>query len=59
MTSIAQVYKGELADGRQVAIKVQRPNILDAIALDLYLLRLLVPLQTRISNAARKVLECL
>ena len=51
------MYKGELADGRQVAIKVQRPNILDAIALDLYLLRLLVPLQTRISNAARKVPE--
>ena len=53
--SIGQVYKGELPDGRQVAVKVQRPNILDDIALDLFLLRLLTPLQTRVSNAARGV----
>ena len=43
--SIGQVYKGTLKDGREVAVKVQRPAILDAIALDLYLLRLLTPLQ--------------
>ena len=53
--SIGQVYKAELADGRDVAIKVQRPSILDEIALDLYLLRLLAPIQTRISNAVNKV----
>ena len=53
--SIGQVYKGELKDGRQVAVKVQRPNILDEIALDLYLLRLLTPLQTRINNAVNKL----
>ena len=52
--SIGQVYKGELPDGRQVAVKVQRPNILDDIALDLFLLRLLTPLQTRVSNGARR-----
>ena len=52
--SIGQVYKGVLRDGRTVAVKVQRPQILDEIALDLYLLRLLTPLQTRISNAAGK-----
>ena len=50
-----QVYKAELRDGRQVAVKVQRPQILDEIALDLYLLRLLTPLQTRISNFVNKV----
>ena len=45
--SIGQVYRATLRDGGQeVAIKVQRPNILDEIALDLYLLRLLTPLQT-------------
>ena len=53
--SIGQVYKGELLDGRQVAVKVQRPHILDEISLDLHLLRLLAPLQTRISNAINKL----
>ena len=52
--SIGQVYKGTTLDGRQVAVKVQRPQILDEIALDLYLLRILTPLQTRISNMARR-----
>ena len=53
--SIGQVYKGVLRDGRVVAVKVQRPGILEEIALDLYVLRLLAPLQTRISNAAKKL----
>ena len=53
--SIGQVYKGTLRDGRQVAVKVQRPNILDEIALDLYVLRLLAPLQTRVSNLVNKL----
>jgi len=34
---------------------VQRPSILDEIALDLYLLRLLTPLQTRVSNLINKL----
>ena len=49
--SIGQVYKGELLDGRAVAVKVQRPGILGEIALDLHVLRLLAPIQTRLSNA--------
>lgn len=53
--SIGQVYKGQLMDGKQVAIKIQRPNILSDIALDLYILRLLSPLQVRISNAVNKI----
>ena len=51
--SIGQVYKGRLHDGRTVAVKVQRPNILDQIALDLYLLRILTPLQTCVAPPAR------
>ena len=53
--SIGQVYKGTLLDGRQVAVKVQRPSILDEIALDLYVLRILTPLQTRLSNLINRV----
>ena len=53
--SIGQVYKATMRDGREVAVKVQRPNILREISLDLYLLRLLTPLQVRISNAVNKL----
>jgi predicted unusual protein kinase regulating ubiquinone biosynthesis (AarF/ABC1/UbiB family) len=48
--SIGQVYRGTLLDGRDVAVKVQRPKILGDIALDLFILRLLTPLQVRASN---------
>lgn len=64
--SIGQVYKGTLRPSEkfksvamkpvsEVAVKVQRPGVLSEIALDLYLLRLLAPIQTRISNAINKV----
>ena len=53
--SIGQVYKGTLraeagANTTEVAIKVQRPGILQEIALDLYVLRLITPAQTYFSN---------
>ena len=48
------MYRATLKDGRDVAVKVQRPNILGEIALDLYLLRLLTPLQVTASNAINK-----
>jgi len=51
--SIGQVYKGTLKDGREVAVKVQRPNILSEIALDLYILRFLTPLQVYVTNWAQ------
>ena len=50
LTFLGQVYKATLKDGREVAIKVQRPEVLGEIALDLYLLRLLAPLQVTISE---------
>ncbi len=37
--SLGQVYKGKLHSGELVAIKVQRPDINEAIALDMYILR--------------------
>lgn len=45
--SLGQVYKGTLRDGRCVAVKVQRPGILEGIALDLFLIRTIAPLVGR------------
>eukprot|EP00960_Hanusia_phi_P018427 543167-Hanusia_phi.AAC.5 len=42
--SLGQVYKTKLKDGREVAVKVQRPNILERIALDMHLIRESAPL---------------
>lgn len=54
--SIGQVYRGTLAsNGKDVAVKVQRPGILAEIALDLHVLRILTPLQTIAQNAANGV----
>jgi len=52
--SIGQVYRATMKDGTEVAVKVQRPNILNEIALDLYLLRLLTPIQVWVSNLVNK-----
>lgn len=48
--SIGQVYKATLHNGQEVAVKVQRPNILAEIGLDLHLLRLVAPIQVRLTN---------
>lgn len=54
--SIGQVYRGTLReDNTDVAVKVQRPGILAEIALDLYVLRLLTPLQTTLQNTVNGV----
>jgi predicted unusual protein kinase regulating ubiquinone biosynthesis (AarF/ABC1/UbiB family) len=37
--SLGQVYKAKLYSGEEVAVKVQRPNLLPIITCDLYLLR--------------------
>lgn len=40
--SLGQVYRAKLHTGEDVAVKVQRPNLLPVLTKDLYLLRLLV-----------------
>mmetsp|Transcript_16533 Transcript_16533/g.33920 ORF Transcript_16533/g.33920 Transcript_16533/m.33920 type:complete len:926 (+) Transcript_16533:142-2919(+) len=54
--SIGQVYKGKLRkNGMEVAVKVQRPNVLKSVSLDLYVLRsILAPLWTKVSNSRDK-----
>ncbi|MEM9220366.1 MAG: AarF/ABC1/UbiB kinase family protein [Cyanobacteria bacterium P01_F01_bin.150] len=42
--SLGQVYKGRLKTGETVAVKVQRPDLADQIALDIYILRNLAEL---------------
>ncbi|NEO84349.1 MAG: AarF/ABC1/UbiB kinase family protein [Spirulina sp. SIO3F2] len=37
--SLGQVYKGKLKTGETVAVKVQRPDLLDRITLDIYIAR--------------------
>jgi len=48
--SIGQVYKAEMNDGTVVAIKVQRPDVIKDIALDLYIVRSIAPLYKRAFN---------
>lgn len=42
--SLGQVYKAKLYSGEEVAVKIQRPDLREAIAIDLYLLRKLAAL---------------
>mmetsp|Transcript_15009 Transcript_15009/g.34170 ORF Transcript_15009/g.34170 Transcript_15009/m.34170 type:complete len:585 (-) Transcript_15009:2022-3776(-) len=49
--SIGQVYKVVL-DGKEHAVKVQRPNVLAEIALDLYIVRELAPLYKAITRSS-------
>lgn len=56
--SIGQVYKGTV-DGREVAVKVQRPNVLSDIALDLFLVRELAPLYQKYISKSETNLQAL
>jgi hypothetical protein len=49
--SLGQVYKGTLREsGEEVAIKVQRPDLLGSIALDVYVLRIGLGLVRKLAN---------
>lgn len=36
---LRQVYKGKLKDGTPVAVKVQRPHVVETVSVDLYIIR--------------------
>jgi predicted unusual protein kinase regulating ubiquinone biosynthesis (AarF/ABC1/UbiB family) len=49
--SLGQVFKAKLrSTGQEVAVKVQRPNIMNQIALDMHLLREIAPVAKRSFN---------
>lgn len=49
--SLGQVFRARLRDsGKEVAVKVQRPNIMNQIALDMHLLREFAPIAKRYGN---------
>jgi len=48
--SLAQVYRGRLLNGAEVAVKVQRPNALPTISKDLYVMRKAAGVVTELSN---------
>jgi predicted unusual protein kinase regulating ubiquinone biosynthesis (AarF/ABC1/UbiB family) len=51
--SLGQVYKGKLKSGETVAVKVQRPDLAQRIALDIYILRQLAIWVTRLVQQIR------
>lgn len=52
--SIGQVYRGFL-DKREVAVKIQRPNVLAEICLDLYLVREFAPIYKKLTRTASDI----
>ncbi|XTZ10690.1 MAG: ABC1 kinase family protein [cyanobacterium endosymbiont of Rhopalodia yunnanensis] len=51
--SLGQVYKGKLKNGDKVAIKVQRPDLIRRITLDIYLMRNLASLAQQVFKFIR------
>lgn len=56
--SIAQVHFAVLADGREVAVKVLRPNMLPIIEKDLSLMRMMAHWVERLSDDGRRLKPC-
>lgn len=57
--SLGQVYKGKLQSGETVAVKVQRPGLVETISLDIYILRRLAARAQRAFSVIRSDLVAL
>jgi ubiquinone biosynthesis protein len=53
--SIAQIHRAQLANGREVAVKVRRPGVVEQVALDLDLIRSTAKLLDKHSEAAQLI----
>ncbi|KAJ1418185.1 kinase-like domain-containing protein [Ochromonadaceae sp. CCMP2298] len=52
--SLGQVYKARLKSGQDVAVKLQRPNMLVAVSLDLYIIRKMLELGEGVESVAEE-----
>jgi len=53
--SVAQVHTAKLKDGKEIVVKVLRPNILPVIARDIEILKIIARLAERYSKDARRL----
>lgn len=53
--SLAQVHRGRLRDGREVAVKVQRPGVAEAILEDMEILAALARTADRVTTLGRRL----
>ncbi|GMI17050.1 hypothetical protein TrLO_g9625 [Triparma laevis f. longispina] len=49
--SIGQVYKATTKNGKTVAVKVQRPNVINQISLDLFIVRTFAPFYGKLTKS--------
>lgn len=57
--SLGQVYKGKLKTGEDVAVKVQRPGVLETVTIDLYVIRKLGMILRRFPDIKTDVVDLL
>ncbi|WP_037842973.1 ABC1 kinase family protein [Streptomyces sp. NRRL WC-3549] len=55
--SLAQVYRAELPGGRQVAVKIQRPGVREAVSADMKLIRTLARFAARRTTRFNDVID--
>jgi len=53
--SLGQVYKGKLLDGTPVAVKVQRPHVVETVSVDLFIIRSIGIFLRRFPNLLERV----
>lgn len=59
MPPFLQVYRATLRTGEEVAVKVQRPDVLESVTLDLYVIRLLLLILSKSRNIRDSALSIL
>lgn len=55
----SQVYRATLVTGERVAVKVQRPDVLESVTLDLYVIRILLLLLSKNKSTRESALSIL